>query len=145
MFPHGLGDYASGGDQGLLVRQRHYLSGFERGERGPQAAESDHRAHDDVDRRLAHEIAEAFYARPDLDSVRLQGVGHLVVAGFVTYHHVRGIEFERLAHKKVDAASCRDELHLEHLGMPPYHVERLRPDRAGGAEYCYSSFLHFRN
>ena len=143
VLAHGPGDYASGGHKGLLVGERDYLARLEGGEGRPQTAEAHHGSYHDVHLRLPDELAEAVDSRPDLDAAGLERFGHLAVARLVADHHVGGVEFDRLADQQVDAAACGYEFDFEQVGMTAHHVESLCPDRTGGAEYCYSTFLHF--
>ena len=138
--PHRTCDQLSGRDKGLLVGERHYLAGFKRRKRRPQAAEPNHRPHNDVDGRHPHKVAQAVNPRPYLEPPRLKGVRDLAVSGIVTDHHIRGVKLYRLADKQIGASARRYQLHLKEIRMLPYHIKRLGADRAGRAKYSYLSF-----
>jgi len=140
VFARGLRDDGAGGDEGFFVGEGDDFAGLEGGEGGPEAAEADHRADDDVDAVHSDEVAEAVDACPDFDAVGLEGFVDGFVAGFVADDDVGRVKLDGLPDQQVGAAAGGEEDDLEQVAVLPDDVQRLGADGSGGSEDGYLSF-----
>ena len=140
VFARGLRDDGAGGHEGLFVGEGHDLAGPEGGEGGPQAAEPDHGADDDVHAVHADQVAEAVDAGPDLGPAGLQDVCEGLVAGFVADDDVGRVKLDGLLGEQVHAAAGGEEDDLEQVAVLADDVQRLGADGSGGSEDSYLSF-----
>ena len=140
MFARGLFDDGPGCDEGFFVGEGDDLAGLEGGEGGPEAAEADHGADDDVYVVHADQVAEAIHASPDFDAVGLEGLVDLCVAGFVADDDVGRVKFDGLLDEQVRAAAGGEEDDFEEVAVLPDDVQRLGADGSGGSEDGYLSF-----
>ena len=109
--------HRTAGDEALLVGEREALAVLERGERGRQAGEADHRVEDDVDLGERRQLGEHVRGI-GTEARRVEGNAEL-----------RGLGLQQLA---VARRSERDDLVL--VAVVADDVERLRADRTGRAE-----------
>ena len=140
VLARGLGDDGAGGHEGLFVGQGHHLAGPQGCQGGPQAAEPDHRAHDDVHAVHPDQVAEAVDAGPDLGPARLQDVCEGLVAGFVADDDVGRVKLDGLLREQVYAAAGGEEDDLEQVAVLADDVQRLGADGSRGSEDGYLSF-----
>ena len=113
--------------KGFLVGEGDCLAGFQGGERRPEAAEAHHRAYNYVHAALAHEIAQAGDASPNLAAAALESLGDLGIAPLVADDDIGGVEFAGLGDEGVHAAARRDEFDLKEVAMLPDDIQGLGP------------------
>ncbi len=112
-----LGDDRASRDQALLVREREPLAGLERGEGRGQPREPDHGVQDDVGIRMGGEAGE---------DGGIVGGG----AGQIGRH----VELGPLPLEQIGVPAGGQRHDPEIGSVPAQHVERLGPDRTGGAQ-----------
>ena len=140
VLPHSGGHYASGGDQGLFVRQGYNLAFFKCGKGGLESAESDHRPNYDVNPVRLHQGAEAVHPGPYLGVGVLESLRNCRVAGLLAYHYVGRIEAPCLLNQQVGASPCCKYFNFKQIRVLGNDIQRLGPYGTCGSEYRYFPF-----
>ena len=141
-----IGDQGSADDERFLVGQGQRAAGVEGGQRGFEADRAGHRVEDDITGPRG-DLGRRVGSGEDLREDVVPGAPSLTLGlGVEGQLQVRGrtrlrdgdhldAELQRLRGEQLDTRSAAGEAdHAEALRVAPNNVQRLRADRAGGAE-----------